>query len=110
MWTVSFILFFRRNRLEETEVYSAVMFFLYEGRMVHEGVFVAVLQNEVSVRVDKSGVQNFVRNRLQPFQCVWGIGKYYVEFLFADGNEIEHVVVNCSQVLKSQLLGLIFNE
>ena len=89
---------------------AAVDLFLDESRVVLERMLIAVLQNQIALGIDQAGIQNLVRNRFQTFERVRRIGEHDVELLLADRNEIEDVVVHRSQVLQTQLPGLVLHE
>ena len=89
---------------------AAVDLFLDESRMVLERMLIAVLQNQIALRIDQAGIQNLVGNRFQTFKSVRRIGEHDVELLLADRNEIEDVVVHRGQVLQTQLPGLVLHE
>ena len=98
------------DRLEETEVDAAVNLLLYESGVLLERVLVPVLQNQIPLRIYQAGIQHLVRNRLQPFQRIRRVGEHDIELLPADGNEIEHIVMDGSQILQAQLPGLLLDE
>ena len=101
-------------RLEETEVDAAVNLLLYESGVLLERVLVPVLQNQIPLRIYQSGIQHLVRNHLQPFQRIRRVCEHDIELLPADGNEIEHIVMDGSVVSGfvqvAQLPGLLLDK
>ncbi len=89
---------------------AAVNLLLYESGVLLERVLVPVLQNQIPLRIYQSGIQHLVRNRLQPFQRIRRVGEHDIELLPADGNEIEHIVMDGSQILQAQLPGLLLDK
>lgn len=89
---------------------ASINLFLYESRMLLERMFVSVLQNQITLRIDETSIKHLVRYGLETFQCIRRIREDNVKALLAYRNEIEHVMVNCGEVLEAQGPGLVFYE
>ena len=98
------------QRFEEGEMDASIDLFLHESRMLLERMFVSVLQNQITLRIDETGIEYLVRYGLETFQRIRRIREDNVKALLAYRNEIEHVMVNRGEVLEAQCPGLVFYE
>ena len=89
---------------------ASIDLFLHESRMLLERMFVSVLQNQITLRIDETGIEHLVRYGLETFQSIRWIREDNVKALLAYRNEIEHVMVNRGEVLEAQCPGLVFYE
>lgn len=89
---------------------ASIDLFLHESRMLLERMFVSVLQNQITLRIDETGIEHLVRYGLETFQRIRRIREDNVKALLAYRNEIEHVMVNRGEVLEAQCPGLVFYE
>ena len=79
---------------DEGEVDAAVVALFHKVGMLREGVLISVLQDEITLRVEKIQGENEVRDGLKAFKGVRRVCEDNVEFLPADGEEIKDVVTD----------------
>ena len=91
-------------------MHAAVHFLLLEAGMILEGMLSAVLEDEVTARMEEVLREHPVGKGFQAFQGVGRIRKDDVELLPSDGEEVEDVVPDHHDVREAQALRLGLDE
>ena len=93
----------------------SVFSFFYKVRMVLEVVCARMLKDKITalfyyVACIRVYAKHFIRDGIEPFDTVWGIGKYNIERFGTDFKKIEHIVAYYLHTLDLELGCTLFDE
>lgn len=91
-------------------MHAPVRALLYETRVRGEGMFIAVLEDEITSGVQYAMSENLVRKSIKAFEGIRRIRKDYIELFTADGEEIEDVVTHHSDIRQAESRGFRLDE